>query len=253
MDPMDQRREAIVELTNKEGNLSFAQLKEHFPQVSDMTLRTDLRALDEQKRVIRVHGGVRSVQVVIGTDDLFGRRAARNTAQKQAIAEKAVKLLEPHTTIFLDSGSTCTMLAKIVPDMPCIIFTSGLSCAIELAKLDKPQVRVPGGELNHYSLSVCGLSAIAELERVNFDIAIIGVTCYSKATGFTCGVAEEAELKRKVMQRAQKKVLLMDSSKVDRRSTYTFCGLDDIDALISDGGLPEDMKTRCKDAGIRVL
>ena len=66
---MEQRRNAIVELVNREGSLSFVQLKEAFPSVSEMTLRTDLKALDQARRVVRVHGGVKSVEVVVGTDD----------------------------------------------------------------------------------------------------------------------------------------------------------------------------------------
>ena len=61
---MEQRRNAIVELVNREGSLSFVQLKEAFPSVSEMTLRTDLKALDQARRVVRVHGGVKSVEVV---------------------------------------------------------------------------------------------------------------------------------------------------------------------------------------------
>ena len=85
---MEQRRNAIVELVNREGSLSFVQLKEAFPSVSEMTLRTDLKALDQARRVVRVHGGVKSVEVVVGTDDQFGRRTARNASEKQIIAER---------------------------------------------------------------------------------------------------------------------------------------------------------------------
>ena len=56
---MEQRRNQIVELVNRKGSISFAQLKEAFPSVSEMTLRTDLKALDEARRVVRVHGGVK--------------------------------------------------------------------------------------------------------------------------------------------------------------------------------------------------
>ena len=86
--------------------------KEAFPSVSEMTLRTDLKALDQARRVVRVHGGVKSVEVVVGTDDQFGRRTARNAAEKQIIAEKAATLLRPNTTVFLDSGSTATAVAR---------------------------------------------------------------------------------------------------------------------------------------------
>ena len=125
---MEQRRNAIVELVNREGSLSFVQLKEAFPSVSEMTLRTDLKALDQARRVVRVHGGVKSVEVVVGTDDQFGRRTARNASEKQIIAEKATALLRPNTALFLDSGSTTTAVARCIPDQPMLIYTSGLHC-----------------------------------------------------------------------------------------------------------------------------
>ena len=86
---MEQRRNQIVELVNRKGSISFAQLKEAFPSVSEMTLRTDLKALDEARRVVRVHGGVKSVEQVVGTDDLLSRRAARNADGNHVLHENS--------------------------------------------------------------------------------------------------------------------------------------------------------------------
>lgn len=241
---MEQRRNAIVELVNREGSLSFVQLKEAFPSVSEMTLRTDLKALDQARRVVRVHGGVKSVEVVVGTDDQFGRRTARNASEKQIIAEKAAALLRPNTTVFLDSGSTATAVARCVPDEPMLIFTSGLTCAIELARLEKPKVSIPGGTLNRFSHSVCG---------VHFDLLLLGVTSYSPETGFACGVEEEALLKQTVLHRAEHVAVLLDSSKIDRRSTFRICGLDEVDTVISDGRLPPKFLLACENASVKVL
>ena len=75
MDAMEMRRNAIAELVNKHGTVSFSQIKEQFPNVSEMTLRTDLKALDAAKEIVRIHGGAKSVQLVIGTDDYLTRRS----------------------------------------------------------------------------------------------------------------------------------------------------------------------------------
>ena len=174
MDSMEMRRDAIVQLINENGTVSFAQIKKAFPNVSEMTLRTDLKILDEEKKILRVHGGAKSVQVIIGTDDFLNRKSVRNIPEKQEIAKKALALLHPDTTFFLDSGSTATVLARQIPDQSYLIYTTGLSCATELANLSKPTVMLPGGKLNRYSQSVFGFSAIRELERVNFDQAFLG-------------------------------------------------------------------------------
>ena len=93
MDSMEMRRNAIVELINEKGTVSFSQIKDAFSNVSEMTLRTDLRLLDEAKRILRIHGGARSVEVVIGTDDFLKRKSVRNIPEKQRIGEKALTLL----------------------------------------------------------------------------------------------------------------------------------------------------------------
>ncbi len=253
MDSMEMRRNAIVELINEHGTVSFSQLKDEFPNVSEMTLRTDLRLLDEAKRIVRIHGGAKSVQVVIGTDDYLSKRSVRNISEKQRIAEKAVGLIRPDTTIFLDSGSTATIAARLFPDQSNLIYTTGLSCATELANLSKPAVMIPGGTLNRYSQSVCGIGAVKELKRVNFSQTFLGVTSYSSGTGFTCGSNDEAILKETAIRQSDQTIVLMDSSKVGVKGTFNICGLDRVDMVISDGNLPEEFLEECRRFQVKVL
>lgn len=249
---MEQRRNSIVQLVDSRGSLSFAQLKEAFPQVSDMTLRTDLKALDQEKRIVRVHGGAKSVQQVIGTDDLLGRRMARNAEAKLRIAQKALGLLRPNSTVYLDSGSTTTALARLIPDEAYLLFTNSLSCASELARLSRPSVTIPGGTLNRYSMSVCGVQSVQEMSRVHFDQMFLGVTCYDPETGFTCGVDAECRLKQTVLQRSGQVIVLMDSSKIGPKSTFSICTLADVDILISDGSLPQAFLDACAKNNVTV-
>ncbi len=141
---MGERRKAIEDFVNAEGSISFSQLTRKFPDVSEMTLRTDLKALDSERRIVRVHGGARSVGQVVGTDGLIGERRIRNVDAKRAIATKAVSLVRPDTTIYLDSGSTTTELAAVIPDMHALFLTNSVTVAVELARLENPQVIVPG-------------------------------------------------------------------------------------------------------------
>ena len=253
MDAMEIRRNAIVELVNKYGTVSFSQIKEQFSNVSEMTLRTDLKVLDEAKEIVRIHGGAKSVQLVIGTDDYLTRRAVRNIQAKQEIARKALKLIQPDTAIFMDSGSTTTELARIFPDQSNLIYTSGLSCAIELSGLSKPTVMIPGGKLNRYSQSVNGYSALKEIERVNFDQVFLGVTYYSSTAGFTCGSDDESFIKSTAMHQSDQVIVLMDSSKVGKKCSYKICDISDVDLIISDGKLPEDFLEECQKNQVIVL
>lgn len=253
MDSMEIRRKQIVDLVNQKEYVRFLQIKEAFPNVSEMTLRTDLKVLDEEKKIVRIHGGAKSVQLVIGTDDFLNRRAVRNLQEKEEIARKAVKLIRPDTAVFLDSGSTTTSLAHLFPNQSNLIYTTGLSCATELADLSKPTVQIPGGRLNRYSISIYGTSVVQELSQVYFHQTFLGVTNYMPQTGFTCGNNEEAILKRTAIKQAEQVIVLMDSQKFGTKGTYSICGLEDIDILVSDGHLPEDFIMECQSHDVTVL
>lgn len=250
---MQERREKIVELVNRLGAVSFAQLKAAFPDVSEMTLRTDLKALDEERRLVRVHGGAKSVEVVVGTDDFLLRRALRCAPEKAQIAQKTLALLRPDMTIYLDSGSTTTALARLIPDERFQIFTSSLSCANELLRLTKARVFLPGGFVNRYSQSLCGIEAVRTVGRINFDLALIGTTSFSDKTGFSCGMEEEAQLKRAVIAQAEQSYVLMDAGKVGLTSTFSFATLDEVDGIVSDDGLPTALADACRARGKQVL
>ena len=250
---MEERRNAIVELVNREGTVTFSRIKQEFPDVSEMTLRTDLKALDQDRRLVRIHGGARSVEFVVGSDGMLNVRSSQHADAKRIIAQKARELVRPDITVFLDSGSTMTEFARQFPDIHTLIFTCGLTCATELARLERPQVIMPGGHLNRFSLSISGSRSIRAISKLTFDLLFLGSTNYAPETGFTCESDEEADLKRSCIKQAGKTIMLMDSSKVGRRGTFQFCDLSDIDILVSDGDLPVDMLQRCADHNVKVL
>ncbi|AEV30438.1 transcriptional regulator of sugar metabolism [Sphaerochaeta pleomorpha str. Grapes] len=250
---MKNRRNQIEEFINENGAVSFSLLKTAFPTVSEMTLRNDLKALDEMRLIVRVHGGAKSVDRIIGTDDLLNKRFCRNVEKKRCIAEKAANLIYPSTSIFLDSGSTVTELARKFPDEPHLVFTSGIHCAIELAKLSKVQIFMPGGKINPSSMSISGSDSCEKIREMNYDIAFLGTTGYMKTTGFNCGALEESSLKRAVISRAETTVLLMDSSKVEISNTFSFANVQDIDILISDDELDPQIAEYFRNNNIKVL
>ena len=253
METMEERREAIVTLVNEKSSITFAELKKRFPQVSDMTIRTDLKALDEAKRIVRVHGGAKSVEHVIGNDDLLGKRAVRNVEAKQIIAEKAVGIVRPNTTIFVDSGSTTTTLANIFPDVNCVIFTNSLSCAIEFSRLAKARVYMLGGLMNRNSLSVVGHSVLSEMQPVNFDMAFLGATSYIDELGFTCESPEDNAVKRAVIDKSAQNIILMDASKIGKRGSFTICNMDRLSHVVMDAAVPEEFRLECLKHNVELL
>ena len=249
---MERRRKQIVELINEKGQVGFAQLVKSFPDVSEMTLRNDLKFLDANRQIIRIHGGARSLDTVIDIDDPLHKRISKNNEKKQEIAKKAVRLIHPRGAIFLDSGSTMIELAKIFPDERCKIFTVGVPCTMELARLKSVDVHVFGGRLKRESLSISGVKTLQEIENVNFNLAIIGVTGYCRGKGFCCSSEERCEINRAVMRRAEKVMVLMDSQKVGKSDTYILADSQDIDILIPDHDLDREIQEDLEQKGVEV-
>lgn len=251
---MEARRKLIIDLVKQHGEVSMEQLKEIFSHVSEMTLRRDLEVLDQSKQIVRIHGGARSIGAIVGSsEELYANRSQENADKKKIVAEKALQLIEPNTSIFIDSGATATILTHIMPDDNFLIFTSGITCALELTRLKKSVVYMTGGRINRNSISTNGPQIISQLENINFDIAFLGVTGFTMRTGFTVSVFDDCELKRSVISKAQKVVLLMDSSKVGKVMPFTFATPDSIDILVTDGELDSEIVRQLLEREIQVI
>ncbi len=250
---MQQRRQRIVQIINREGQVTFSALKAQFPDISEMTLRTDLKCLDEAGEIIRIHGGARSIETVAGTDGPLSQRMIRNAPQKQEIAAKAVELLRSHGSVFIDSGSTTTAMCRMIPDEPRIIYTTGVSCATELCALSKPMVYLPGGQLNRYSVSITGSQVISDLQSCHFNICFLGVLSFSPEYGFCSESKDDGLLKTVVIQRSDLVVALMDSSKYGLVNTHCFASVEDVDVVISDGLLTDEQRDFFVKHGVTVL
>lgn len=251
---MKGRRDKIVEMIRIEGEVSTTQLKNEFPDVSEMTLRRDLEYLDQKGQIVRIHGGARSIEAIIGlTEEIYSKRLLSNVEQKVLIVEKALKLLKPGTSVFIDSGTTMTTLSRMMPDHNFRIFTSGLTCALELAKLKKSDVELIGGSFNKVSLSTFGPQAIHQLESVNLDIAFLGVTGFTTDAGFTTGMVDDCILKKTAIKQAKKVVALMDSSKIGVVKTYTFASLDDVHTIVGDNDISQELIQKINRKEVEVI
>ena len=248
-----ERRNRIVAQVNQQGVLSFAELMKQFPEVSEMTLRKDLKYLDGAGQIIRVHGGARSIETISAGDTPLRQRLTVNVDKKREIARKACSLVTPGSAIFLDSGSTMTELSKIFPDLPCTVFTGGLSCLNELCKLKEADVYVLGGKLNKNSLSVRDVAMASMMDSLHFDLAFISVNGYTRSNGFTCRSSSRWELEKVVLRRSDKVVVLMDSDKVNVPNPFSVCMPQEVDILVSDDGLPSQLREELQAAGVTVL
>ena len=254
-----QRRFNMLTFINDHGIVTFEEIKDYFPDVSDMTLRTDLKELNEEKKIIRVRGGAKSIHETTKANDLYYQRLTRNHDKKQQIAKKAITYLveqlseRPNLTIYLDPGSTVSEIAKHFPDEWCTIVTNSISSAYALSSLKKPTVIVTGGTLNRYNCCCDNAKNINMLEKMNFDITFYAVAGYSEKEGFTCVKEIYDEIREVVKSHSKKIIIPIDSTKIGVVYPITHIRLEEVDMIISDDDLPEKTRKYFEDHNVTVL
>ena len=244
----------LKEFIDKNGKVTLHELECAFPNVSSMTLRRDLNRLEEENAVLRVSGGAISVDSVLRAKEAdFSERINYNTEEKLEIAEKAVNLVERKSCVFIDGGSTTTYFARALPDDHFYVLTNAITIAETILRKEKPTVALLGGDLKKNNFITVGRTCTEFVEKINIQTAVMTATGYIKDTGsFTCGSQSEAEVKRAVIKKADNVIMLLDSSKVNKKTPYTFAELSDVNCMVVDKNFSKELKSTIEQGGTKV-
>ena len=251
---MKDRLFGIKQFIDKNGRVTLHELECAFPDVSSMTLRRDLNRLEEENSIIRISGGAISVNTVLrAKEEDFSERIVFNTEEKHEIAEKAVKIVEPNSCIFIDGGSTTTYFARALPDDNFYVLTNALVIAETILRKEKPLVALLGGDLRRNNFITVGTTCIDYIEKINIQTAVMTATGFIKDVGgFTCGNQAEADVKRAVIKKADNVIMLLDSSKVNKKTPYTFASLKDVNCMVVDKNFSKDLRAFIEECGTKV-
>ena len=248
-----ERRDDVNRYIQSKGEVTLVELQSRHPEVSSMTLRRDLEHLERQGDVIRIRGGAKSIaHLSMLKEAAFTQRQVEHTAAKMAIAVKAVALLSPGRSVYIDSGTTCTCFAQRIPDQSLVVLTPAPNVALELVRNPNIKVNLTGGQLHRETLTLSGFNAVEYVKALNIDIAFIAASAFSLASGFSCGDYYEAELKHLVVKKARQVVVLMDASKLGASMPYTFATLRAVHALVTDAPAPPEYAKAFRQARVAV-
>lgn len=246
-----ERQHAIAGLTLQIGRVDVAGLAERFG-VTTETIRRDLSDLQDQRVVRRVHGGA----VPWETDPfepLVSVRSDLHNAEKQRIAQRAIHELPDTGAIIIDSGSTLSRFAEVIPDdCELRIVTNSLETAKVLAEHDRTDVIVVGGKVRKNTLAMVDASAVATVEPLVVDTLFISSDGLSAARGLTTPYREEAALKRAMVSAANRVVALVDHSKVGHDHFVRFAEWSDIDVLVTNIEVEPSVIDRIRALGTEV-
>lgn len=245
----NQRRTEIVERVRRNGAVVASELAAEW-DVSEDTIRRDLRDLAGEGRIQRVHGGAISLAPAAAD---YAARTAVAPDSKLAVARTAVGLIRPGQTVFLDGGTTTAAICRCLPvSLEITVVTHAPTVALEL--IDRPAVRIllVGGTLYRHSRVAVGALATEYINTLQVDVFFMGVTGVHPVHGLTTGDAEEAAIKRSIARRAIDTYVLASSEKVGTASAYKVVDLAQVTAAITDEQRTRTL-TELRRAGLTVI
>ncbi len=232
----EERKLKIVEYIQEHKKATVQELCDVF-KVSSATVRSDLRELDRENLLTRIHGGA-LVPTQTGYKVDVDRRIER-LAEKRRIAAEALKLVEDGDTIILDTGTTTMELARLLKERRNVtVVTNDLRIALVVEQ--SASVIVMGGTLRPNFHCTVGNPGREMLSALAVDKAFMGANSLSVEFGASTPDINTAETKKAMIAIATKLILLCDHSKLNRRSFAQFARLDEIDTLITDSIREED-------------
>lgn len=247
-----QRRVIILNQLEAEGQVDVISLSKTL-EVSEVTIRNDLKRLEQKNALIRARGGAIKIDRV-GIDFALSAKNKQNYEQKRRIGKAAAELVEEGDTIILDSGTTTMEITKNLANITELtVITNALNIASQLAEHPRANIIIPGGFLRKNSLSLIGATAEESFKNYFCDKLFLAVDGFSAAYGLSTPNVEEAHLNRVMMAISKQVIVVADSSKFHKRSFAFIAPISDIDILVTDSGIPTDDQKKLESAGIKII
>ena len=246
-----ERRNYIMRVLRDQGHVSVAKLSDELG-VSEVTIRKDLRFLEERRLLVRTHGGAALLDQYV-SDLPFEEKTVRHSEEKQRIGQAAAAFVEDGDTIILDGGSTTLQVARNLRNKGDItVATASIHIALELLRNSGTEVLMLGGIVRPTSASVVGPYAERMLRDHTFRKLFLAGDGLEIGFGLTTTNTMEAHLNRIMIECTQQTIVVVDSSKIGRRGLSKICGVDEINTLVIDDQVPTETVRRLEDLGVRV-
>lgn len=253
--PPEVRQERIAGLVQDNGFVRVVDLAGRF-QVSTVTIRSDLQALEARGRLHRIRGGAVPANVTPG-EQPFEAAALDLATEKSHIGTHAARLVASGETVLLDVGTTTTAVARSLiarTDLRDVtVFTTALNVALELERAyPRITVVVTGGTVRPLQHSLVNPLATVLLSTLNASICFIGCNGVDVRGGITNINLPEAEIKRAMLLAARRRVIVADGSKLGEVELARVCDIDEISLVITDRTADPAVVSEIETAGCAV-
>jgi DeoR/GlpR family transcriptional regulator of sugar metabolism len=249
----EQRRALILDEVRRRGGVRVNELTRKL-NVSDMTVRRDLEALARQGMIEKVHGGAVPVVEASTHEPGFEAKSGLELSAKEDIARSAAAMVAPGSAIALSGGTTTFALAHHLVDVPDLtVVTNSVRVADVFHAAQRTGSAAGGprtgaatvvltGGVRTPSDSLVGPVADQAIRTLHFDILFLGVHGISVEAGLSTPNLAEAETNRRFVRSARGVVVVADHTKWGTVGLSSFATLEEVDALVTDAGLPAEAR-----------
>ncbi|WP_333572435.1 DeoR/GlpR family DNA-binding transcription regulator [Sphingomonas sp.] len=244
------RLATLLELLAQRGQWSIGELAGRF-DVSEETIRRDVRQLEQAGRVQKIHGGVCLPGGVL--EPPYRQRLRDQAEAKQRIADRAVALVQPGMTLMLDSGTTTLWLARALGHVRDLtVITNSMEIAAQVLGHPGQRLFVAGGAIDPDYHAAFGSEAIDYCRQFAPDLTILSMGAVDPLRGFLDFDAGEAAFKRSLLPQARRVAVLCDATKFDKSGFVHVAQFGDVHDLVTDQSPPEEIARAAAAAGTMI-
>lgn len=238
-----QRHALILERLRADGAVRVAELMVEL-QVSDMTVRRDLEALEAQGHLVRVHGGATLLRDSAVHEPGFDTKRSLEHDAKLAIAEAAADLVEPGMAVAISAGTTTYEISRRLQNVPRLtVVTNSVPAAEVLYHGGRSdQTIILSGGVRTPSNALVGPFAVSALRAVNVDIVFLGVHGIHARAGYTTPNMLEAETDQALIETGGRLVVAADHTKWGVTGVSTIARIDAADSVITDAAIDAEAR-----------
>ena len=246
---MNKRQSQILDLLTQNKKLKVTELSEVL-NVSQVTIRKDLSALEESGIIVREHGYAK-----LNESDDINNRLAYHYDIKQKIAEKAVESIEDGETVMIESGSCCALvaleIAKTKKDVT--LLTNSAFIADYIRKTGNVRIILLGGEYQEESQVMVGPITRKCAEGFFVDKLFVGTDGFTKETGFTGNDYMRSEAVKDMAKQASNVIIVTDSVKFQQKGVVSLLDTKKVSYVYTDSNIPEETEEYLIENNIKII
>jgi DeoR family transcriptional regulator, aga operon transcriptional repressor len=246
------RHQLILQKLQENGRVSIQELSDML-EVSGVTIRKDLKLLEDKNLLFRTRGGG-SINNPYTIERPINEKELIHAEEKQRIANAAASLIGENDSIMIGSGTTVFQLARCLhPTSHLTVITPAVKVTLELSSRPNVEVLQLGGLIRPNSSSVAGSQAERTLEGISCGILFLGIDGIDLDFGLSITNLAEASLNERMIESAQVLAVLADSTKFGRRGLGRVCGIEQVHYIVTDSGVQPSIVEALEDRGVRVI